>query len=543
VAVIDGGGSRVTDSRGAGARHAGPAPAGPWQPGPTSAGPWHATARPPRRLAEIASRVGARLLVGVVDASAGPVVTGISQDSRTVVPGDLYVALAGASWHGARFTAQAAAAGAVAVLVEPSESGLVPAAGLPTVDVTDLRRRIGPLASWLYGEPSSAMDVFGVTGTNGKTSTAYLLEAGLAAAGHRTGLVSGVAVRGPGGSRPAVRTTPEATDLQRLLAVFAGQGVSAAAVEVSSHGLELNRVDGTVFRAAVFTNLGRDHLDMHTDMAGYYAAKARLFGSDRCGLAVIGLDDRWGRRLAAEAQVPVVTFAGAGAPEPADWTARDVQATAAGTSFRLTGPGVDVPVRLGLLGAHQADNATGATAALVSTGTDVQAAVRGVESLSGVPGRLERVNIGQSFTAFVDYVHNESGQARVYPFLRSLGSGRLIVVMGATGDRDPGKREPLGRNAGSVADVVVVTDESPHSEDPAALRNATVAGARAGGRAQVLVEPDRAAAFDLGVSLARPGDVVVVSGRGHDPTQFGNGTSRTFDDRVQPRAALQRHAH
>ncbi len=282
---------------------------------------------------------------------------------------------------------------------------------------------------------------------------------------------------------------------------------------------------------------------MHTDMAGYYAAKARLFGSDRCGPAVIGLDDRWGRRLAAEAQVPVVTFAGAGAPEPADWTARDVQATVAGTSFRLTGPGVDVPVRLGLLGAHQADNATGAIAALVSTGTDVQAAVRGVESLSGVPGRLERVDIGQSFTAFVDYVHNESGQARVYPFLRSLGSGRLIVVMGATGDRDPGKREPLGRNAGSVADVVVVTDESPHSEDPAALRNATVAGARAGGRAQVLVEPDRAAAFDLGVSLARPGDVVVVSGRGHDPTQFGNGTSRTFDDRVQLRAALQRHAH
>lgn len=398
-------------------------------------------------------------------------VTGISQDSRTAAPGDLYVALAGSHWHGACFVGEAEAAGAAAVLVEPDAVALLPDhVAMPVLVATDLRRRVGPLASWLYGEPSGAMDVFGVTGTNGKTSTAYLLEAGLAAAGHRTGLVSGVAVRGPGGARAAVRTTPEAAEMQRLLAVFAGQGVTAAAVEVSSHGVELHRIDGTVFRAAVFTNLGREHLDLHGDMAGYFAAKARLFEAGRCGLAVVGVGDRWGRRLAREARIPVVTFAASDDRAAADWTVRDVRATAAGTSFRLAGPGVDLPVRLGLLGAHQADNATGAVAALVSTGTDVEAAVRGVQSLPGIPGRLERVDIGQPFTALVDYVHNESGQARVYPFLRALGAGRLIVVMGATGERDLGKREPLGRNAGSVADIVVVTDESPHSEDPAAAR-------------------------------------------------------------------------
>lgn len=501
-----------------------------------------------RRLSEVAARAGGPLRWSGPGLHPDPVATGISQDSRTVRPGDVYVALAGSRWHGAHFAADAVGRGAVAVLTDPAGGGSAAepaggagrAVGVPWVVVPDLRRRLGPIASWFHGDPSRRMTLLGVTGTNGKTSTAYLLRAGLAAGGLRTGLLSGIEIAGTGWSRPAVRTTMEACELQATLATLAGEAVTAAAVEVSSHGLALHRIDGTRFRAAVFTNLGRDHLDLHGDMESYFAAKAALFDPARCGLGVVGVDDEWGRRLAATAPVPVVTFSAAG--RPADFRADRVVANAAGTSFRVLGPGTDAAVRLQLLGAHQVDNALGAIAALVSTGSDPADAVRGVGSLAGVPGRLDRVDLGQPFAAFVDYVHNESGQDRVFPYLRSLGAGRLIVVMGTAGNRDLGKRVPLGRAAGAAADLVVVTDDSPHTEDPAAIRDRVAEGARSAEHARVLIEPDRAAAFDLTVSLARPGDVVVVCGRGHDQTQHSAAGDRRFDDRAQLRAALERRA-
>ena len=536
-------------------RHDGPEPA----PGTTNGRPARAlpgagrplpgAARRPRpTLAEVADRLAGR----TAGAGAGATrVAGAAQDSRTVGPGQLWAALPGAHTHGARHSRAAAARGAAAALTDAAGEADVLAAGLPCVVVPDVRAALGPVAGWLAGDPSRHLDLVGVTGTNGKTSTTHLLAAGMAAAGARTGLLSGVVQRAPGWSRPAVRTTPEACDLQRSLAELVQDGVSAAALEVSSHGLALHRVDGTVFRAGVFTNLGRDHLDLHATMESYLAAKARLFEPERCSLAVVNVADPWGRRLADGLRVPVVRFAVApvdagGGPAPAgagpagaDWRADRVVATAAGTRFRLTGPGIRRWVRLRLLGTHQAENALAALAALVSIGIDPDAAVAGVESLAGVPGRLEAVSAGQPFAAYVDYVHNETGQAAVYPFLRSLTGGRLVVVMGATGGRDLGKREPLGRAAGAAADLVVVTDESPHEEDPASIRATVARAARHGGRARVVVEPDRAAAFELAVASAGPGDVVVVCGRGADPVLTGADGSRPFSDREQLLAALR----
>ena len=469
--------------------------------------------------------------LGLPAVAGGPAVLGVTLDSRRVLPGDLYAALPGARHHGARFADGARAAGAVAALSDR------PLPGLPTLVVADPRAVLGELSAHLHDHPSRELDVYGVTGTNGKTSTTHLLDAGLRAAGRRSGLVSGVQVRTPSWAQPAQRTTPEAPELQETLASLREQGADSAALEVSSHGLALHRVDGTCFRAAVFTNLGRDHLDLHGDQESYFAAKAALFAPQRCALAVVNTDDAHGRRLAAQVRTPVVTFSAAGHRD-ADWRATEVRADATRTCFRLLGPGTDRQVRLRLLGTHQVDNALGAIAALHAGGVDVAAAVRGAEDLTGVPGRLQRVDVGQPFLAVVDYAHNVAAQHRLLPFLRTLTSGRLLVVLGATGARDAGKRVPLGRTAAQLADVVVVTDESPYDDDPSVLREAVATGAREAASAQVHVEADRDRALQLAVSLAGPGDVVVVSGRGHDGHLVVGGDVVAFDDATRLRAAL-----
>jgi UDP-N-acetylmuramoyl-L-alanyl-D-glutamate--2,6-diaminopimelate ligase len=337
-------------------------------------------------------------------------VTGISQDSRLVRAGDVYAALPGRHRHGIEFAGEAAARGAVAMLSDRGSDVL------PTIVVDDPRRALGPLAAWVYGNPSEALDVYGVTGTNGKTSTAYLLDAGLRAAGVGTGMMTGIAVRGPNGSRTATRTTPEACELQQTLAAFAEHRIGAVAMEVSSHGLALHRIDGTSFRVGVFTNLARDHLDFHPDMDAYFAAKARLFEPGRCAAAAVGVDDEFGRRLAATVTVPRVTFSSR--TTAADFHASAVHADEGGTSFTLHGAGARKPVRLRLLGVHQVDNALAAIAALAVRGVDLDSAVAGIESLDTVPGRLEAVDAGQPFLAFVDYMHNPAGQRRLFPYLR-----------------------------------------------------------------------------------------------------------------------------
>ncbi len=478
---------------------------------------------------------GARLVVPPgAPPVEGAVLDGITLDSARVVPGDLFAALPGARRHGAEFAAEAARAGAVAALSDRA------CPVLPTLVVAAPRRVLGPLASWLHGEPSAALDVHGVTGTNGKTSTVHLIAAGLEAAGRRVGLAGSLELRVGDRGVPAERTTVEAPALQEFLARARDAGADDVAVEVSSHGLALDRVTGTRFRSAVFTNLSPDHLDLHGDLEGYYASKASLFTPDRCGLAVVGVDDEAGRRLARETRCPVVTFAAGGGP--ADWRASDVRAGITGTRFRLCGPGLDRTVRLRLLGAHQVDNVLAAVATAAAAGVDPDDALRGIEAVGVLPGRLERVDVGQPFLALVDFAHNVGGQRRLLPFLRSLTDGRLIVVLGATGERDPAKRADLGACVGAQADVAVVTDESAHSDDPAALRAAVADAARGVGRADVVVEADRARAIALAVATAAPGDVVLVAGRGADRVQVSAGGRRDFDDRLALRHVLLEQA-
>jgi UDP-N-acetylmuramoyl-L-alanyl-D-glutamate--2,6-diaminopimelate ligase len=461
-----------------------------------------------------------------------------------VRPGDLYAALPGARTHGARFAADAVERGAVAVLTDAGGRDLAEAAGVPVRVVDDPRAVLGAVADRVYGEPSRRVQVIGITGTNGKTTTSYLVEGGLAAAGRTTGLIGTIETRTRGADGvtaiPSVRTTPEAPDLHALLASMAGQGVGAVVMEVSSHALVLGRVGGVRFAAAGFTNLGRDHLDFHADVEDYYRAKALLFDG-RADIDVITVDDDAGRRLAAETaarRAPVTVSVTDGA----DWSAADLEVTDdGGTAFTLSGPGGrSWPVRLRLPGTFNVANAVLAAALLDAVGVPLDDALPGLAA-TVVPGRMEPVDTGQPFVAVVDYAHTPDAVATALAALRSSARGRLITVLGCGGDRDPGKRPDMGAAAAAGSDVLVVTDDNPRSEDPAAIRAAMLAGVdrvAPSERADVLELGDRRAAVAAAVDLARPGDVVLVAGKGHETGQEIDGTVHPFDDRVVLREAL-----
>lgn len=446
----------------------------------------------------------------------------VVDDSRAVGPGDVYVAIPGQRWHGLDFDGDAAAAGAAVVISDR------PSSVLPTIVVDDPRTVVGPLAAWFHGYPSRDVRVYGVTGTNGKTSTAHFMEAGLAAAGDTTGLICGSRVRGPMCDEVPIRTTPEAAALQRTLAHFRDHGVSACALEVSSHAITQRRVDGTDFRVMAFSNLSRDHLDHHGTMEAYFAAKASMFTADRTRIAAVDVDDAFGARLAASASATVLTCSTTHASS--DVHADDIRCDDTGSRFTVRGPDGSANVRLRVLGPHQVANATLAITSLIADGIPIQVGAEGVSSLTAIPGRCQPVYAGQPFTVIVDHMHNAAGQRALLPYLRSLGTGRLIIVIGATGGRDRGKHRPLGQVAAAHADLVIVTDESPEDDDPAALRAGVLAGARQAGRARVVEEPDRHHALTVAVAAARPGDVVVVAGRGSDTLRrYGDAVSH-FDD-------------
>ena len=477
-------------------------------------------------------------------------VRGVTLDSRAVCPGDLYVALPGAKVHGAAFCAQAVAAGAVAVLTDPEGRTRAAASGVPVFVLADPRARLGEIACWVYGDPSSRLRLIGVTGTSGKTTTSYLLESGLRAAGHLTGLVGGVEIRIGTDRVASSLTTPEAPDLQALFAVMAERGVTAAAMEVSSHSLSLGRVAGTRFDVAVFTNLSQDHLDFHADLEEYFRAKASLFVPPVIG--VVNIDDKYGRRLASSAPVPVTTFSAAGRQD-ADWRAADIRSGADGSTFRLIGPGgVEADVSVGLAGVFNVANAVGALVALVEAGIGLDDAVAGVAACAGVPGRLERVSVpvergGEvgGVTAFVDYSHKPGAVEAVLRSLRPVTQGNLIIVLGCGGDRDRAKRPMMGAAAASLADVAILTSDNPRSEDPLAILAAMLDGVLSvpqEERARVIIEPDRAAAIAQAVSLAASGDVIVVAGKGHETGQYVAGAVLPFDDRQVTAAALHRRA-
>ncbi|WP_240450496.1 UDP-N-acetylmuramoyl-L-alanyl-D-glutamate--2,6-diaminopimelate ligase [Streptomyces sp. 11-1-2] len=496
----------------------------------------------PIPLAELADQLG----VDAPEASEGAAITGITHDSRAVRPGDVYAALAGARLHGADFAAQAADLGAVAVLTDPAGAERAAATGLPVLAVDNPRGRMGALAATIYGEPGADLLQIGITGTSGKTTTAYLIEGGLKAAakhdGGLTGLIGTVETRIGDERIKSERTTPEATDLQALFAVMRERDVHSVVMEVSSHALVLGRVDGCVFDVAVFNNLSPEHMEFHSGMEDYFQAKAQLFTKARSRAGVINYDDEYGRRLIEQSEVPVTTFSAEGHPD-AHWRAADVEVGPLGSTFTAVGPnGESVRAAAPLPGPFNVANALAAVVALAVAGIDPQTAADGIAAVPGVPGRLERVDVGQPYLAVVDYAHKTDAVESVLRALRKVTDGKLHAVLGCGGDRDRLKRGPMGAAVARYSDTAVLTSDNPRSEDPLAILAAMLAGAAevpAHERGDVLVEEDRANAIAAAVARAEPGDTVIVAGKGHELGQDIAGVIRAFDDRQVLREAIE----
>lgn len=488
-------------------------------------------------LAEVAARVGARTL----GAPAGVLVTGLSLSSQRVVPGDLYAALPGTRAHGAAYSRDAVAAGAVAVLTDDAGAEDARAAGVPVLVVAEPRPLLGALAGWLYGDPARALTLMAVTGTQGKTTTTRLLESGLQDAGVRAASVGTVGTRIDGRDVKTALTTPEAPDLHALFAVMREREVRACAMEVSSHALVMGRVDGVLFDVSAFTNLGRDHLDFHADIEDYFAAKASLFTPERTRRGLTNVDDAYGRRLRDQATIPMRTFSASGGE--ADWRAVDVALRPGGSRFTVVSPDGDrIAAGVPLTGSFNVANALCAVALAAEAGFDPVAVARAVSRTPGVPGRLERVDAGQPFLAVVDYAHKPDALEAALAALRPLTAGRLVLVVGAGGDRDTGKRPVMGAIGARLSDVLVVTDDNPRSEDPAAIRAAVLAGAAdvpEGERAEIVEIGSRREAIRHAVRLASDGDTVLVAGKGHETGQEVGDVVHHFDDRDEVRAALE----
>ncbi|MQY21294.1 UDP-N-acetylmuramoyl-L-alanyl-D-glutamate--2,6-diaminopimelate ligase [Nocardia sp. RB20] len=584
---------------------------------------------PSTELHTVVELTGARLSGVGVGELTGVVITGIEQRSNAVQPGDLFAGLAGAHAHGARFAADAVARGAVAVLTDAVGAESIGTLSVPVLVHENPRSVLGELSAAIYGNPSQRLRVLGITGTSGKTTTSYLVEAGLSAAGLRTALIGTIETRiggprpsgqgcdapgGPGGGSvrnhagpseaspsdsaeaacvttqgprsggnwswvPSALTTPEAPQLHAMFALMVEQGVQAVVMEVSSHALALGRVDGVRFAVGAFTNLSQDHLDFHADFEDYFAAKRKLFvpeslsassGSVAAQTCVICVDDAWGRRLAREVggRAPVVTVSTGAGPigdgaEP-DWTAVDATTLGGGEQrFTALGPGaasgaeqsgasapaenVKVDVRLRLPGRYNIANGLLAIAVCAAAGVDAEVAARALAEVD-VPGRMQRVDRGQDFLAVVDYAHKPAAVESVIATLREYlkgSNGRLAVVVGAGGDRDAGKRPLMGATAARGAELVIITDDNPRSEDPATIRAAIGAGALGmaeAERGEVTEIGDRAAAIAAAVDWARSGDVVLVAGKGHETGQEIAGVKYPFDDREVLAEALCRRS-
>lgn len=485
------------------------------------------------------SAAPATSLAALVPGSQDVLVTGVSLDSRSVRPGDLYVALPGGTTHGARFTPEAAAAGAAAVLTDPAGLPYLGGVGLPVAVVADPRSEMARIAADIYGRPGDRLALCGVTGTAGKTSTTFLVAAGLAAAGHRVGTIGTIGFTLDGlrlASPRTTVTTPESPDLQGLLAYLAEQGADAVAMEVSSHALALHRVDELVFDVAAFTNLGHDHLDFHADQEEYFQVKASLFRGGRCRSAVVNIDDAHGRRLAEELRAAGVLLVTTGST--GDYRPLSAEVAPNGASIvRLATPRGECEFWLGLLGGFNVANATTAVAMLDLAGVDLDRAVTGFAT-AFVPGRMQRVELGDGAPGVVvDFAHTPEA---VTAALTALPPGRRIAVLGCGGDRDQAKRAPMGAAAAAGASLVVVTDDNPRSESPEAIRAAVLAGARQAAEAsgaEVVDGGERADAIRLAMRSAGPDDWVALLGKGHETGQQLADRTVPFDDVAQAVAA------
>lgn len=535
-------------------------------------------------------RALAELIGAALQSPSDALVTGVSLDSRVVRPGDLYAALPGFNVHGAEFSTDAVRLGAVAVITDEAGAAVIRQSaretaqtggepgdqdehrlGVPVLVVDQPRARLGQVAAAVYGEPGADLTMIGITGTNGKTTTAYLLESALRALGRRTGLIGTIETRIGDERLDSAHTTPEATDLHAFLALMRERGVDACVMEVSSHALDQHRVDGVVYDVALFTNLSQDHLDYHRSMDDYFAAKADLFTPSRSRAGVVCVDDDWGRRLVAQATVPLTTLttrpmtrseAGLDVRSDDDWVATprgadDDADSIHGQPFSLRHRSGDLSLALvsHLPGGFNVANTALAAVGLMSIGftpAQVEAALAVPPS---VPGRMEVVAAGAAGEprCIVDFAHTPDAIDAALAALRPSTRGRLIAVLGAGGDRDRGKREAMGRAAARRADVVIVTDDNPRSEDPAVIRRAVLTGARSavtegagvaidvidgGGRAQAIGEAIAMAVLGAGGRTGGEGDTVVVLGKGHEKGQEVRGVMHPFDDREAVRAAL-----
>lgn len=456
-------------------------------------------------------------------------IRGIAYRADAVEGGWLFFCVPGGKHDGHEFAPAAVAAGAVAVV---AERWLDLPPGVVQVRVPSTRGAMGPVAAEFYDRPAERLRTIGVTGTNGKTTITYLLEGIFREVGWSPGLVGTTGVRVDGRPVPQARTTPEAPDLQRLLAEMLDEGVGAVAMEVSSHGLAQQRIGGVRFDCAVFTNLSQDHLDFHGTIDEYFRAKSLLFTPEMAERAAVNLDDPRGRRL-LRPDLPTLTY---GLSPDADVRATDVEVGADGVRFRVDG----LEVRSRLRGAFNVHNALAALTAARQLGIDDRASAAGIAALPQVPGRLEPVQAGQEFLVVVDYAHTPDSLENVLSAARPLARdrGRVIVVFGCGGDRDRGKRPLMGEAATRLADLTVVTSDNPRSEDPSAIIREIEPGAGRGGGAYV-VEADRRAAIRMAVREAGPGDVVVIAGKGHESGQEFADRTIPFDDRTVARDELE----
>jgi UDP-N-acetylmuramoyl-L-alanyl-D-glutamate--2,6-diaminopimelate ligase len=458
-----------------------------------------------------ASETGARGAVEITD---------LAYDAAHVSPGTLFFCVPGSRTDGHEFAVQAVAAGASALVVERPLS-----LDVPQLLVEDARAAMAVAADRFFGEPTRSLEVAGVTGTNGKTTATFLLRSVLAAADRAPGLVGTVEWVVGGVARPAPHTTPEAIDLQRLFRQMLDAGDRSVAVEASSHGSALRRLDRVRFDALVFTNLSQDHLDLHGTMEDYYQAKRRLFTGAQPPPAAVNVGDEHGRRLALELaethHAPLVTF---GMTDAAEVRPEDLEMGPRGSRFRAAGIEIETPLR----GRFNVENVLGVIAAGILLDIGEQSIADGVRTMSGIPGRFEAIDEGQPFAVIVDYAHTPGSLDIVLQAARELGGSRLICVFGAGGDRDRGKRPVMGAVAAQRADIVIVTSDNPRSEDPLAIIQDVLQGAGTG----VEIDPDRRSAIRRAVTVAEPGDVVVIAGKGHEQGQEIEGEVTPFDDRA-----------
>ncbi len=492
------------------------------------------------RLGELLSGWGEAQVTGPTTVE----IAGVEHDSRKIVPGSLFVCIRGFRQDGHAFIADAAARGAVAVMIERDPVPLAIPEGLTVVRVANTRVGLAAAACRFFDDPSASLRLIGVTGTNGKTTTVSLVEAILATAGYSVGLVGTIQYRCGGVTFPAERTTPEASDLQSLLARMRGLGAWGAVMEVSSHALELHRVDGCEFDVGIFTNLTQDHLDFHGTMQAYAKAKARLFrmlGADRRkageAAAVLNADDPWAPFMAQATRVRVLRY---GITAEADLRIREMSLSLAGIRATVTSPWGAMEISSALVGQHNVANILGAAAASFHLGVGPEQVRLGVENLRAVPGRFEKVEVGQPFGVVVDYAHTPDALERVLQTAREFAQGRVIAVFGCGGDRDRGKRPRMGEAAARLADFVVVTSDNPRSEDPQAIVAEIEAGikkAYSGSDRHVTIV-ERGEAIAAALARARHSDLVVIAGKGHETYQVLRDRTIPFDDRVVAKQAL-----